>query len=631
MKTNPDIFSKIETALEDNIHTILWRDLIDGTTSMVYDYNDASRLENLPTPEEVAMEIPNPAGWAAGFEDCCLNGSMYLAGLIEEYNLTGSDKARERAGKIFGGLIHLADVSGTKGYLARGVLPDGKTHYPNSSVDQYTMWMYAMWRYFSSGFASGEEKRKIAASTGNILDFLEAGKFNILREDMRESIYGNIDRPESRNRLLFFLKAGSVITGNQKWNDIYKMKRNENDSLALECLCDNGLLQHGIIYGIFQDQIALRCLYELSDDFREKTVYDKALKIRAEAVEPVIGRFEKMRESEFAPERNFNWRGDLEEFLLDHPGMEKALKGHQIVEFVSYFGSKRPAMKNGHYLLREPVEAMVVQLLSNETGLSKKQGKTFSDILAWDKFDKASMSDELVYIPLMYWLERKNESIFGADLAGGEFKEIDISKHCNVGFQDDGETPGWFSCGAFDDLRDIKRGRQVLGGVPFHIVAEEENGGRACIILKANDSPWDQPPYLEEARGIVVDSHAKYIFFLHTMGCETKRCSGYYRIAYEDGSEICVPLSYGDNIMPWKLHEKNWKLPSNAIETIGIPVSQPPRQSVGEIDQDVFIHSWRWMNPKGYLKISHIDFVRAENGGIPVLIAATVFKKNKEK
>jgi len=95
MKTNPDIFSKIETALEDNIHTILWRDLIDGTTSMVYDYNDASRLENLPTPEEVAMEIPNPAGWAAGFEDCCLNGSMYLAGLIPPHRFRAGRERRD--------------------------------------------------------------------------------------------------------------------------------------------------------------------------------------------------------------------------------------------------------------------------------------------------------------------------------------------------------------------------------------------------------------------------------------------------------------------------------------------------------------------------------------------------------
>ena len=623
------LFSKIETAIENNIHSILWRNFIDGSTSMVYDYNDPARRENLPTPEEVGMEIPNPAGWMAGIEDCCLNGSMYLAGLMEEYNLTGSGKARERASKIFCGLIHLANVSKTKGFLARGVLPDGNTHYPNSSVDQYTMWMYAMWRYFSSGFASGEDKRKIVDSTENILNFLEAGKFNILREDMRESIFGNIDRPESRNRLLFFLKAGYTITGNQKWNDIYKMKRDENDSLALKCLCEKGLLQHGIIYGIFQDQIALRCLYELSDDFREKTVYEKALKIRAETVEPVIGRFEKMRESEFAQEGNFNWRGDLVEFLLKHPGTEKALKGNQIGEFVSYFGSKRPEMQKGHYQLREPVEALVVQLLSNETSLCKKHGKTFSDILAWDKYDKASMSDELVYTPLMYWLERKNESIFGTDLGDGEFKEIEIGKHCNVGFKDDGDgKPGWFSCGEFDDLRDIKQGRQVFGKVPFHIVTDEENGGRACIILKGNDSPLNQPPYLDEACGIAVDSYAKYIFFLHTMSCETKRCSGYYRIAYEDGSEISVPLTYGENIMPWKLHEKNWKLPSNAIETIGIHVSQPPRQSVAEIDQEVFIHSWRWINPRCYLKIDHIDFVRAENGGIPVLIAATVFKKN---
>ncbi|MFA6568522.1 MAG: hypothetical protein WCS96_09945 [Victivallales bacterium] len=616
-----------EVSLEKNIHSILWRDFIDASTSMIYDYNDASRRENLPTPEEVNMEIPNPAGWMCGFEDCCLNGSMYLAGLIEEYNMTGSDRVRERARKISGGLIHLANVSKTRGFLARGVLPDRKTHYPNSSVDQYTMWMYAMWRYFFSGVASGEDKRKITGSAENILNFLEAGKFNILREDMRESIFGNIDNPESRNRLLFFLKAGYAITGNQKWNDIYKMKRDENDSLALKCLCEKGLLQHGIIYGIFQDQVALRCLYELSDDFREKTVYEKAMKIRAETVDQSINRFEKLRDAGISPEKNFNWRGDLDEFIRKYPGTEKALKGRHIFELVGYWYSKRPVHKKITNQLREPVEALVVQLLSNETGMCEKHRKTFSDILTWDKYGKASSSAMLAYIPLMYWLERKDERIFGADLGNGEFKKTDMKKHCNVGFQDGDGKSGWFACGAGDDMRDIRRGAQVFGKVPFHIITDEENDGRACVILKGNASPLDQPPYLDGAHGIAINSYAKYIFFLHTMSCEAKHCSGYYRIVYEDSSEISVPLAYGENIMPWKLHEKNWKLPTNTLEAIGVRVSQPPRQSVAEIDQEVFIYVWRWINPKCYLKIDHVDFVRAENGGVPVLIAATLFKK----
>lgn len=619
---------EFEASLEEEIHAVIWRIFFDYSTNMLYDYNDPSRRENLPTPEEVDMEIPNPAGWLCGFEDSCLNGSMYLAGLIEEYNLTGSEKARERAEKTFGGLIHLANVSKTKGFLARSVLPDGKTHYPNSSVDQYTMWMYAMWRYFSSGLASEEDKRKITGSAENILDFLEAGKFNILREDMKESIFGNIDNPESRNRLLFFLKAGYTITGNKKWNDIYKMKRDENDSLVLKCLCEKGLLQHGIIYGIFQDQVALRCLYELSDDFREKIVYEKGMKIRAETVDPVINRFKQLRDAEISQEKNFNWRGDLDEFIRKYPGTEKSLKGQQIFELVGYWYSKRAEHKKILNQLKEPIEALVVQLLSNESTLCKKHKKIFAEILTWDKYAKANASHMLVYTPLMYWLERKKERVFGPDLCDGEFKEIDIRKHCNVGFKDgDGEN-GWFACGAGDDMRDIKRGSLIFGKVPFHIITDEENESRTCIILKGNVRPLNQPPYLDAARCIAVDSYAKYIFFLHTMSCEIMRCTGYYRIFYEDGSEISVPLTYGENIMPWKLHEKSWKLQSNVLQSIGIRVTQPPHQSEAEIDQEVFIHVWRWINPKSYLKVNHVDFVRAENGGIPVLIAATLFKKN---
>ncbi|MDD5728100.1 MAG: hypothetical protein PHV59_06015 [Victivallales bacterium] len=617
---------ELENIIEKNVHAVLWEHFIDPRTDMMYEFRDLFRRDSLlPSPEEVRQEIPNPAGWVCGFEDCCLNGSMYLAGLLAEFIAVGSPFSAIRMKKIFAGLMHLAGVSETKGFLARGVLPDGRTHYPNSSVDQYTMWLYVMWRYFTSGIAPPEEREKIVAAVTDMLRFIEAGECKIRREDGKESIFGDIDRPEGRRRLLFFLKVGYVVTGDIHWQELYVRKRDENDTLALKSLSRKGLQQHGIIFGLFQDQLALRGLYELSDNFREASVYRQAMQVRAETVAQVIDRFDNFRGIEFDGGFDFDWRRDLDEFIRRHPDQTKNLTGNRISEFSAYWWSKRKNLRQLFRQVRESVEALAIQLLTPDMVFSGKHREIFCRILNWEKLPQCFWSSALAYIPLLYWLERGNESILGADLSRGEFLPVDLRAHCNVGFRDERDMPGWLGAGTGDDLRDIKTGTWNCGGIPFHIIGDTENTGRTCIALKGNTPDLKQPPYLDQASGIRVDSTAKYIFFLHTMGCSIKLNSGTYRIVYEDGEVIDVPLTYGENIMPWKLSVKNWQIPGNTLTRIGIP--RPTSTSLAESDREVFIYAWRWINPRPCRKIDHFDFIRSELDVPPtILLAATVFK-----
>src|SRR5690606_18008696 len=121
-----------------------------------------ARWDHLPTVAEIAAEFPNPCGWHTGMEDGALNTGAYLATLVYRYDVTGVEKDAEEARKAFGGLLHLATVSTEKGFLPRAVLPDGVTYYPNSSVDQYTMFLFGIWVYYKSTIATQAEKQSIA-------------------------------------------------------------------------------------------------------------------------------------------------------------------------------------------------------------------------------------------------------------------------------------------------------------------------------------------------------------------------------------------------------------------------------------------------------------------------------------
>ena len=63
----------------DRIRDFLWNRLYCPETSLFYDnlFPDGTFSSGLPTPEELALDIPNPCGWGTGMED-----GMMIAGII---------------------------------------------------------------------------------------------------------------------------------------------------------------------------------------------------------------------------------------------------------------------------------------------------------------------------------------------------------------------------------------------------------------------------------------------------------------------------------------------------------------------------------------------------------------------
>lgn len=124
-----------------NMYSFLWEKLFCPETNLFYDRIGIGddRFADLPCPEEIAKQFPNPNGWGTGMEDSSINGGHMLLTLSRLQALTGQDFSEE-CGKILAGIRLCESVHGRNGFLVRSVSHvDQKSCYFNSSRDQITM------------------------------------------------------------------------------------------------------------------------------------------------------------------------------------------------------------------------------------------------------------------------------------------------------------------------------------------------------------------------------------------------------------------------------------------------------------------------------------------------------------
>ncbi|MFB6219344.1 MAG: hypothetical protein ABEH77_09280, partial [Halobacteriaceae archaeon] len=96
-------------------------------TGLLYTYIDpyeAGRV-NLPTPAQVAADVPNANGWTTPIEDSALATARYLDTLLAQYAVTREPAVADRARRAAEGLLGLWERSDRGSFVPRGVLPDG--------------------------------------------------------------------------------------------------------------------------------------------------------------------------------------------------------------------------------------------------------------------------------------------------------------------------------------------------------------------------------------------------------------------------------------------------------------------------------------------------------------------------
>jgi len=262
-------------------HTVMWRDYIDPHTFQIYTYLDPQTLRpRLPSYADVAACKPSTGGWDTALENCALDGGSYLGGLLDRFAVTSKPEHAEEARKIYQGLKLIADAADRKGCIPRGVMPDGKTHYPESSVDQYTKYVYGLSRYFRSPVVTEAEKAEIRTIFEAVLKRLEADRFVILSDTGAPIRFGDLDalRPSRAERLLAIVLAGADVTADSHWREVYLQLREPR----LKHCRGRG----GEPWVLVQNQLAFYVLRHLETDPDIRKVYEAGSLEAAEACAP---------------------------------------------------------------------------------------------------------------------------------------------------------------------------------------------------------------------------------------------------------------------------------------------------------------------------------------------------------
>ena len=262
---------------DEKIWQMMFEKLYSKKTNLFYDFlvEGLSFKEFLPEPELINKQIPNPCGWCTGMEDSMINGGIMLESAIEAYELYGDKEYILKAKEIFKGMKKCATVSETKGFLARSLSPvDEKSHYIESSRDQYTHWIFASVKYLFSSLSDEDEKEFIKETLVNFAlrareNVTEENDYNMLREDNKKSLatkmWGNLGAHEWARLPMFYLAAWKIGNDESFKEDYLKYR-----DVALENSEKVVLPNYKRLFALHQMQLSLRFIYDFDDDLSIK-------------------------------------------------------------------------------------------------------------------------------------------------------------------------------------------------------------------------------------------------------------------------------------------------------------------------------------------------------------------------
>jgi hypothetical protein len=382
-------------------HERLWRRFIHPRFGLIYDYvapceDDGQAFWWLPTPEEITRRYPNPQGWATGMEDSSINGGVYLATMVTAYHITGQDEYRDRARRLYQGLIRTATSSPERGFIARSLSYDGAHWYPASSVDQYTWWMHGMWTYARSGIATDRQIETIRGVAHDVCTRLERDDWEIRQEGGSPAYYCDIGAftPDRSTRLLEVLRIAHDLTSEEHWLDLYYDKVHEDYDRRLDSVQDM-LAYTPIPYAVLQTAASLVPLIALESDQDIKARYVLALNACARGMwyaVPACYRYDSVRIA--AADWSPDWR-------QRYPP-EGFHKGE--LRFMP------PGWAFEDQVVRRPCEAMMVIAYATDTDPAMEHHSVRDQLLnvmrwALTTYDYERLhSYALIYAEGLYWL-----------------------------------------------------------------------------------------------------------------------------------------------------------------------------------------------------------------------------------
>ena len=212
-------------------------------TELLYDFvvdENGNAWHHLPTPDKIATSVPNPCGWGTGMEDSAMNGGNAIDALLTAYDVTHDARIKPLVDALFRGLLRCASVEMDDGFVARSISPfDGKSHYIETSRDQYTHWIYAALHLYDSELCDAEQRVQIRDGLVRIArkcerEVIPEKGYHMLRADGTVGRVGKMWEELGTHewlRLPMFYLAAYCVTDDPHWQKLYLKYRDE----ALEC------------------------------------------------------------------------------------------------------------------------------------------------------------------------------------------------------------------------------------------------------------------------------------------------------------------------------------------------------------------------------------------------------------
>ncbi len=380
-------FAKASSAAEMKVqsaHAEIWRRFMDEYDVMI-DFTALDGSVIIPTPEECQQGKPNALGWWSPIENGSMFNGMYVEAMLNRWQVTQQPEDAEKARKLAKGLMNLASVSSVKGFLARGISTDGKSHYPMGSNDQSFPWIYGMWRYLSSSIPTKEERETMKAKLFEAVEVIVAlgwknpaePPFNIRGE------FGLISF-ESASRLLFICKMMHQLTNDDVWKQRYLTSLDERggkENLSRREICARGMVfEHGGKHSwtSVSPVLGIRGMWEMEDDPALKADFAKGLEASADlAIQsfPLIEKFPPQHQERFEPNwrlMNATWKPQTNE----HESVK--LAQDQLKEFIKH--SPARALETAY--VREPVFAAWIVALAPDAARLKERAPQIEKVIA---------------------------------------------------------------------------------------------------------------------------------------------------------------------------------------------------------------------------------------------------------
>jgi hypothetical protein len=290
-------------------HREIWRRFIDEHGILV-DFADAQGAFARPTADEFRENRPNALGWWTPTENGSMFNGLYLDGLCQRWLHRHDDEDRRKARRLVEGLLLLATVGDTPGFIARGVATDGKTPPSMGSNDQTSPWFYGLWRYVNSGLAGPAERERIVATMVRVADAILANNWRLPTASYAPARYRNtfaIFTWEGAPRLLFILKAMHQLTGDAKWNRLYQQAARESGGEPVRSrvqICADGMRfdkPKQYRWTGVTSTVDLRALWEMEKDPALRAAYEQGLNASARSAAVDVVRWHQLDHADLKP------------------------------------------------------------------------------------------------------------------------------------------------------------------------------------------------------------------------------------------------------------------------------------------------------------------------------------------